>query len=201
MAHFISQTVEGGKQKGGRGEYAATWFVIICSCCCCCCCCCNWTCTLHCGHFRCGRIFLCNCKWPTLQAAHVERKMGEEDTQLHLVACMPLWYVRQLKRKQFESLLQITQQHLATCRKSCGKLQLQLSAPLCAIIIFKSFSEYSCNTHTHTQTEWQPQLHLPRAVCLENHKLSREILAVHATNGATKSEKKNHEEEKRKNGI
>lgn len=79
--------------------------------------------------------------------------------------CMPQWNVRQLKRKQFESVSQITQQHLATCRKSCGKLQLQLSAPfvlfLCAIIIFKSFSEYSCNTHTRTQ--WQPQLHLPLA--------------------------------------
>lgn len=122
--------------------------------------------------------------------------------------CMPLWNVRQLKRKQFESLSQITQQHLATCRKSCGKLQLQLSAPfvlfLCAIIIFKSFSEYSCNTHSGNLNCTCRRPKLPRAVCLENHKLSREILAVHATNGATKSEKNCEEEkrrERRKNGI
>lgn len=118
--------------------------------------------------------------------------------------CMPLWNVRQLKRKQFESLSQITQQHLATCRISCGKLQLQLSAPfvlfLFAIIIFKSFSEYSCNTHSGNLNCTCRRPKLPCAVCLENHKLSREILAVHATNGATKSEKKvmKRREEKRK---
>lgn len=76
---------------------------------------------------------------------------------------MPLWNVRQLKRTLSLSFtpkcLQITQ-HLESCRKSCGKLQLQLSAAcgspsqclgvcvcVCvAIIIFKSFPEYSCNS-------------------------------------------------------
>lgn len=64
-----------------------------------------------------------------------------------------------------------------------------------AIIIFKSFPENSCNCNLNCNCCWPVAWRLmcclsAAAVWLENHKLSREILAMHATDGAASCRQK-----------